>query len=861
MDKDWQVIESLFHEALALKAAEREVYIARACVGNESLRQEVESLIATFEEQNGFMEQPAFSLGLQVLSCDSTGELRAHQEIGPYKVLRKIGEGGMGKVYLAEDTQLNRNVALKFLPSGLANDQWAKRQLIKEAQAVAMLDHPNICAIHRFEVVGDYSFIVMQYVEGETLDDLLRSRSLDLGQRLDLAAQIATALSEAHAHGIIHRDVKPQNIMVTANGQLKMLDFGLAKLVQQKQSMVSAEDHPSHTSQLGFIPGTVSYMSPEQLRAERLDYRSDIFSFGTVLYEMMSGKNPHARASKAETISAVLNNQPPPLRDSAPEIPRELDRIAHKCLEKDKDRRYQSASEILYDLNNLQKSRRNGTHWLQYFSLRAAVTLALILLLIAVSAFVYLRLTRVPTLAVLPIVNASGDTSVEYLGFGLTENLINKLSRLSKLHVKPLTSVSGYKDKQINPQVVGREMNVDAVFVGTIVRQGESLVLQTRLVNTADGSQIWAGQYNIKMEEIFSIQEDVSEHIVSKLELWLGKKEKDLLARRGSENPEAFREYMLGRYYWRNRDTDNISTAIEHFNAAIKLDPVYAQAHAGLADCYVLLNMVSYGHMETREAMMKAEAAAKQALYLDDTLPEAHTSIGIVSLRAHWNWQGAEREFKRAIELDPEYAPAHYWYSNLLAITGRHDESIYESERSRDLDPFSPAATMNFCRMRYNARQYDQAAVCFDKLINEQPDYTNGKYARGYVYLQQGMYQDALEIFERLYEGGEENKALAGAPLGYTYGITGRRNNALKVLSDMQDLSKHTYIPPQEFALIYLGLGDIDNALTWLQKAAEERFASFTYVAVDPMFDKLRSDPRFIALLQRYNLPSQSPPK
>ncbi|HEX8459381.1 MAG TPA: protein kinase [Pyrinomonadaceae bacterium] len=851
--KDWERIEELFHTAVALPAEERAGHLDRVCSGNAALRAEVESLLAALDDHPEFMEQPVLSLGMRILSEDTHEKSLVGETVGPYHIIRLLGWGGMGEVYLADDKLLGRKVALKFLARKFVDDQWAKRQLMKEAQAVAQLYHPNICAVHGFEEHAGHSFIVMQYIEGETLDCLLKAGLLGIDQKLFLARQIANALTEAHAHGIIHRDIKPQNIMVTAAQQAMMLDFGLAKVVQQKQGLSGMEVRHPETSQLGFIPGTVAYMSPEQLRGERLDYRSDVFSFGTVLYEMIAGENPYHKESKAEIISAVLNDRPRPLREIAPGVPIELESIIQKCLEKNEENRYPSASEILYDLENLEAVINNDGRRFKFSILGTVSTAVITLLLIALSAFIYLRLTRVPTIAVLPIVNASDDASIEYLGDGLSESLINKLSGLSYLRVKPLTSVSGYKGKVTDVQAVGRDLNVDAVLAGKIIRQGESLVLEAALVNTSEGTQMWGARYGITMTEIFAMQEDISENIASNLKLRLLGHRKNPQAGRGTENPEAFRQYMLGRYYWKYRDKDNIRKAVEHFNTAIKLDPLYARAYAGLADCYVLLNMVSYGHTETKEAMTRAEAAAKQALDIDDTLPEAHTSLGVVNVRYRWNWPEAEKEFKRAIELNPDYAAAHYGYSNLLAILGRQQESIHQSEAAKDLDPFSPAVFMNYCRSFYYARRYDQALDCFGNLIAEYPSYTNGEYARGYVYLQKGMYQDATRIFEKIYAA---DKSLAGAALGYTYGVTGRRPDALRVLSDMTVLSRQTYIPPQEFALIHLGLDDLDNAFAWLQKALEEHFASLVYLPVDPLFGKLHADPRFIILRQRLGLPA-----
>jgi serine/threonine protein kinase/lipoprotein NlpI len=861
MSNNWQHIQSLFHAAASLETEDRVAYLDRECAEDRSLREEVESLLAASEKPADFLDRPALSLGLQVMSHESTHEhaLPAGQLVGSFKIRNRLGSGGMGEVYLAEETQLGRVVALKFLSPRLTGDQWAKRQFIKEAQAVARVDHPNICAVHRFEETNDHSFIVMQYVEGQRLDQLMEERKLNPVELLSLAIQIASALTEAHAHGIIHRDIKPANIMVTANRQVKVLDFGLAKLVPE-QSLLEASEQTSQSLRLGFIPGTVAYMSPEQLRGEKLDYSTDIFSFGTVLYQMFSGKNPFAREAQAEVISAILTCEPPPLKQHTSHLPRELDRISQKCLEKNKRERYQSASELLFDLETLRKEldKRRRNPLLEYFSMRTAAAIILLFLLIIVSTFVYFRLTRVHTVAVLPIINESGDAGVDYLGDGLTDSLINKLSHLKKLQVKALTVVSGYKDANIDPRKVGRELHVDAVVLGKIVRQGDSLVLQTSLVNAEDGTQLWEQKYNLKMTEIFSLQDDISENITANLELRPEGEVKTLLAVRGTENPEAFRQYMLGRYYWKNRDAENIERAIDSFDAAIKLDPVYAQAYAGLADCYVLLNTVAYGHLRPEEAMTRARAAAKQALEINDTLPEAHTSLGVVYLKYDWNWQAAEREFKRAIELKADYAAAHYWYSNLLVITGHSSAAIAESKAARDLDPFSSSTKMNFCRAFYYARDFEKADSCFSEMVREDSQNAIAQYILGFVYLQEQRNDEAIGIFEKLY--ARKDKSLGAAALGYAYGRVGRRAEAQKILSRTKDLSEQTYLSPQEMAIINLGLGDTNQTFLWLNKAYDDRSAPLIYLTAEPLFDSLHTDARFSSLAQRLNLTLPHPP-
>ena len=848
--KGWQEIENVFHAALVLPAEERSAYLADACSGRNWLSIEVESLLEAFESRNGFMDQPAFDLALEVLRLESPESL-AGKAVGPYQVLAPLGKGGMGEVYLAEDTRLGRKVALKFLSGEFVGDNWAKRQLIREAQAVAILDHPNICPVYGIEEHNDHNFIVMQYVEGETLAQLIHNQCIQPKQFVNLAQQIVGAVAEAHAHGIIHRDIKPKNIMVTPSGQVKVLDFGLAKITQQKQSIENAVDSISHLSQTGLIQGTVAYMSPEQLRAEKLDFRSDIFSLGTVLYEVISGKNPYGHESNADIISAILTKEPPSLRINSAQIPRELDRIIQKCIEKEKPGRYQSASELLFELEKFQTTLKGEPKEDRYIWIRVAAAAIPLFLLVAVLMFVYSNVTKPRTLAILPIVNETGDKTLDYLSDGLTESLIDRLSGLSKLRVKSFSMVAGYKG-QLDPQKIGRELNVDAVVIGNTTGTKDAPSFRVIMINSEDGTQLWAETYKLELNEIVQAQEEVCRQITSHLEYW-PESDREKIAQVHRPPQAAFDEYLRGRDYWRFRDEENIKRAIEHFDAATKHDPSYARAYAGLSDSYVLLNVVSYGHMDTKEAMSKAEWAAKRAIEIDEKSAEAHTSLGAVEMRYHWNWAGAEREFKRAIQLKPDYAPAHHWYSNLLAIMGNVRESIAESERAKDLDPFSPVASMNYCRALYVARQYDDADACFVKLSNDQPGYTNGQYVHAFVYIKQGRYLDAIRIFEALYSA---NKRAGGAALGYAYGIAGRKEDARRVLSEMLDLMKLDYLPPQEIALIYLGLGDGQNTFIWLNKAADERFAPLASITVDPLFDTIRSDERFDELLKKLSLPS-----
>jgi Serine/threonine protein kinase len=851
VNRDFERVENVFHAALDLPAEERGAYLAKACAGNDSLYAEVCSLVSALDASDGFIEEPALNLGLSVLS---ESESMTGKVIGSYKVLSRLGKGGMGEVYLAEDTKLGRKVALKFLSQELVNDNWAKRQLIKEAQAVAQLDHPNICSVYEIEEQEGYHFIVMQYVEGQTLSQLIRSKSLEQFDLLNLAQQIVGAIAEAHAHGIIHRDIKPGNIMVTTTGQVKVLDFGLAKIIQQKQNFETGADSISNLSQLGLLQGTVAYMSPEQLRGEKLDYRTDVFSIGTVLYEMICGSNPHSHGTHAEIISSILGQKPVSLNRRANRVSHQLDITVLKCLEKNREARYQSASELLLKLQSIDSKPPGRLQLSRFFNAHSLLLFAIAAFVAVILVFVYSQWTRPKRMAVLPLKNETGDSSLEYLADGFTDGLNNRLSGLSGLQVKPPSMVLGYKNRSVDVLQVGRDLGVDGILVGTISGAKDLPVLQVKLVSTSDGSEMWQSQYSVDLGKIFYIEGDVAKNILARLKSSYAEDENRISKSRDPENPKAREEYWLGLYYWRIRDTnENLSTAIDHFKAAIKLAPNYARAYAGLADCYAYANSVAYGHLDTKEAMTLAERAAKDAIDLDETLAEAHTSLGTVNLKYYWNWQEAEQRFKRAIELKPDYSQAHYGYSALLTVLGRTDEAIIQGRIAKDLDPFSPAAALNYCRAIYFDQHFDEARKCYDKLVVDFPDYTAGKYARGLVYVHDGMYQQALDIFEPMYKFAPR---LAGAALGYTYGQYGRSKDAERILADLQELQRQNNLSSHEIALVYLGMGKMDETIDQLQRSAEERYAAFPWLATDPLFRKLQADSRFIALTQRYGLPS-----
>ncbi|HYY95176.1 MAG TPA: protein kinase [Pyrinomonadaceae bacterium] len=838
---DWRRVEELFHAALELGGAERDDYLARECGADEALRREVESLVGSFESERSFIERPALSLGMRVLT-ESLAESLVGRAVGHYKVERLLGRGGMGEVYLAEDCVLERPVALKFISDHFVGDGLAREQLTKEARAVARLEHPNICAVYGVEEADGHNFIVMQYVEGETLSSLLRCGPLGVERALDLAAQVAAALSAAHDRGVVHGDVKPQNIIVTAEGQVKVLDFGLARIVRQQQDAADAGDE---TPQAGPVIGTVAYMSPEQARGEELDSRSDIFSLGVVLCEMLCGQNPFLRPTDEETIAAVKADGRPTL-DGLPEVrPAGLGRIVRRCLAKGQGLRYGTTDRLLRDL----RSARRRVRLRRY----AAVALALVCVFLAATGLLYLKLSRVHTLAVLPIANKSGDANADYLSEGLTRDLFDKFSYLPRLRIKMPTVVPPDKTERAGLAEVGRKLKADAVLAGEIFRQDGALRLHLGLLDAADASQLWEGTFNLDSVNIFALQDDITREVTSGLGLWLVGDERVLLTKRQTESEEAMRLYMEGQLYYLKRDRENIKKAIAHFERARELDASFAKAYSGLADSYMLAANVAYGPLPPKEAMERAGWNARQALEIGPRLPEAHVSMGLFKMAYYSNWREAEQEFSRAIELDPYYAPAHYWYSNLLAVSGRFDESVREGEVARSLDPYSPLADVNYGRALYYARRFGEAEAHFRRLLEKNSDNKQFLRMRAFVLLQQQRYDEAIAALENVHA---KDQLHAAAALGYAYGKAGRYEDARAMLRELDQLSTpQNPVPPFEKALVYVGMGDRDAAFEMLERAYQEQFGLLLmYFTTDPIYDDLRPDPRFTNLARRLNL-------
>jgi non-specific serine/threonine protein kinase len=629
----WQRVERVYHEALEREPGQRSAFLDEACASDQTLRREVESLLGYDKPAKVFLEEPAIEVAARLMS-KAQASLFIGRQIGSYRIISMLGAGGMGEVYLAEDATLDRKVAIKFLSLGSQTDEQARGRLIREAQAAAKLDHPNVCAIHEVGQHERHSFIVMQYVEGETLAARIKRGPLKLNESVDFAAQAAAALSEAHSHGIIHRDIKPQNVMITRRSQVKVLDFGLAKLEAGEIGLQSQAQTQTLLTQPGVIPGTVPYMSPEQLRGEPLDARTDLFSLGAVLYEMVTGRRTFGAESQAESITAILEHEPPPLASFA-DAPEELQRIVSKCLEKDRERRYQSAQELASDLTNALRTvdrdnvatrslagrpRARGAPRARRLWLLAAA--ALLLIALAYAALLMLAPTAaVDSLAVLPFAIEDSDPSLEYLGEGIPERIINKLAELQSLRVIASTSSFKYKGSAVDTQAVGNKLRVRAVLSGRVTRRGDSLSISAELMDAKDARHIWGEQYAVPESDLLGLEERISQAISEKLLLRLTGPEKGRLSRQATVNPQAYQLYLKGRAYFSKLTPDSVQKAMEQFQQAIQKDPTYALAYAGLADCYTFTGKSA-----------EAKSAVTDALRLDDSLGEAHASLGFIKL-------------------------------------------------------------------------------------------------------------------------------------------------------------------------------------------------------------------------------------
>jgi len=858
----WEQVDQLLQAALDREPSQRAAFLAEACAGDEALRQEVESLLAMESQAAHFIEAPPEDLAAALV-----GEQRERSMVGRtlshYQITALIGAGGMGEVYRAKDTQLGREVAVKILPPQLAENAEALARFKREARAVAALSHPNILAIHDFGSEQGVTYAVMELLEGETLRARLARSALPWREAMEIGAEIAEGLAAAHAKGITHRDLKPENLFLTRAGQVKILDFGLARIkpvaASEAQTLTSTV---AETTKPGVVMGTFGYMSPEQVRGETAEAPSDLFSLGIVLYEMVSGQRPFARGNPMETMAAILTAEPPSLAEMGKEVPAEVERIIRHCLAKRASERYPSGRELAVDLRVILSGGRISASVPALTRPRSgqAVWIGMAaVLVISVLLALYLVVWRgqaIDSLAVLPLVNASGDVNMEYLSDGITEGLINSLSQLPQLkRVIAHSTVSSYKGKEIDPRKVGHELNVQAVLTGRVVQQNDTLIVWTELVNVADGARLWGGEYSQKLANLFALQGELAQQISAKLRLALTGEQQKRLTKHYTENTEAYRLYLQG-YYYSNRITpDGVKKGIELLNQAVELDPGNALTYVGLAYSYAA---ASDQILAPSEAMPKVKAAAERALQLDETLGEAHTWLAYVRSRYEWNWVDAEQGYKRALELNPNYAPAHQYYGWHLAEQGRLEEAIAEMTKARELDPLTSWISTNLAWLYRLAGQPDEAIARLRKIIEADPNFIPAHGTLGDAYEQKGMFAEAIaEYLKVAILSGERPETVAALKAAYaSSGLRGYWREQLEQwkIEYEQAKQKQGYWDPLGIALAYTRLGEQDLAFAWLEKAYEVRSEGLLALKVDPVLDSLRSDPRFTDLLRRMNL-------
>ena len=796
--------------------------------------------------------------------------------ISHYRVEELLGGGGMGVVYRAVDLRLGRNVAIKFLPPELMRDHQALERFQREARAASALNHPNICTIYEIDEAEGHPFIVMECLAGETLKHLISDKPLPSNQILEITIQIADALEAAHESGIIHRDLKPANIFLARRGQAKVLDFGLAKLITNPRQVaegVGASALPTvntggDLTSTGAAVGTVAYMSPEQARGQELDVRTDLYSLGAVLYEMATGRLASGIGTTAVVFEAILNRTPVPATRLNVDLLPDLGWIIAKLLEKDRRMRYQSAAELRADLARVQRdsgsSRVSDTvmphparsRW--RLPILATAGFALLATLIAVAPHVWQQIregssasARIHSIAVLPFANAGADPNIEYLADGMTDGIIGGLSRVPELRVMARSTVFSYKGKETNAQKVGKELNVDAVLTGRVAQRGDVLTIQADLVSVADGSELWGQKYNRRVADLLNVQEDISREIYENLRPKLTGQATLQLAKHYTDNPEAYQLYLQGLYY-RNKWTEvGLTKAIDYFKQAAERDPNYALAFAGLADAYNFLG--DTGYVAPKQVRQNNTSAATQSLKIDDTLPEAHISLALVHESYDWDWSGAETEFKRALELDPNSATAHQWYGNFLMRLGRLPEARAELQKALELDPLSLPINASVGRQLYFARQYEPAIQQLKKTLELDPNFVLAQRALEAAYAQSGMYKEAIAERQRLLTlSGNPDLAVA---IGEDYRKSGYAGVLQGSLEGLKEVSKERYVPPYHVAQIYARLADKQQTLDWLEQAFNERDTQLTYMKVEPAFDEIRSDPRFQRLQQRLAMP------
>jgi len=734
---------------------------------------------------------------------------------GRYQIIEELGKGGMGKVYKVLDKEVNAKIALKLIKPEIAGDKKTIERFRNELKTARDISHKNICRMYDLNKEEGSYYITMEYVEGQDLKSLIKQTGqLAVGTAISIAAQVCEGLTEAHRLGVIHRDLKPQNIMIDKEGNARIMDFGIARSLKAK-GITGA----------GVMIGTPEYISPEQAEAKEVDQRTDIYSLGVVLYEMVTGQLPF-EGDTALAVAMKHKGEPPKdPRDLNPQIPEDLSRVILRCLEKDKNKRYQKAKELLSELNKTErgKSKKEANGEIRWEN----------------------------SVAVMAFKDLSPKKDQEYFCYGMAEELINALTKIERLKVASGSSAFQFKGKSYDIREVGEKLKVQTVLEGSVRKAGDRLRIIAQLINVSDGFLLWSEKYDRDMEDIFAIQDEISLTIVEKLKVKLLRKEKARIVKRYTEDVEAYNLYLKGRYFWGKRTKEGLKRAIQLFEQAVAEDSSFVLPYAGLADSYNLFGF--YCILPPTEAFPKAKAEAMKGLEMDDTIAEVHAALAFARMYYDLDWKNVEREFKQAIELNPGYPTAHHWYAEYLTLTGQLDEAIKEAKRALDLDPFSLVMNLLLGWTFYYSGEYIQAIEQYQKTLELDPNFAPGHFFLGFAYIQKSMFKEAIKEFQKAKTLFGES-TLMEAGLGHAYAVSGERDRVQKVLDKLKRMSKRMYVPPYYLAAISSDLGEKDQAFEWLEKCLEERDMWLVFLKIDPIWNNVRSDSRFTTLLNKIGL-------
>jgi serine/threonine protein kinase/tetratricopeptide (TPR) repeat protein len=752
--------------------------------------------------------------------------------VGPYEIVAPLGAGGMGEVYRARDPRLGREVALKVLPAVFASDPDRHRRFTQEAQAIGRLNHPNLLAVFDVGEHAGQPYLIAELLAGESLRQLLDRGALPLRTAVDYARQIAAGLAAAHGRGVVHRDLKPANLFITGDGRIKILDFGLAKVspAAARNDLAEATTAGVATGP-GMVIGSIGYMSPEQMRGMPADSRADIFAFGVVLFEMLSGRQPFTRASAAETMSAVLHQDPPSLASLVPDLPPALDRVVRHCLEKNPEDRFHSVHDLALQLQDAAQPDSGSPS-------RPRPTRR--------------RSKAIDSVAVLPFHNVSGDAESEYLSDGITESILHTLSLLPKLRVMARSTVFRYKGRHDDALAVGRELGVRAVLAGRLMQRRDALGVQAELVDVNDGSLLWGARYDKRPGDLLAVQDEIAREISDRLRFKPTGAERRKLRQPATRDSEAYQSYLKGRFFWNKWTPEGMRVSLGFYEQAIRIDPRYALAWAGLADSHAVLGNIKA--VPPAEAFPRAKAAALKALEIDPDLAEAHASLGFVRRFFDWDWPAAERSFARALRLNPAYATAHRWYAQFLAGSGRHAEAVREAELALELEPLSIIIYTAVGDVLFYARRFDEAIGYYRRALELDPEFLPGHSDLARALEHSGRIEEAIAGYERAIRLAQGENADPSAGLANAYAVAGRRTEALAVLEELKSRRAAQYVSPWALASIYARLGEDETALDWLDRAYAEHDSTLVWVKVHPRFDRLRDHPRYQDLLRRMGL-------